>query len=221
MFTGIVQGLQRVVWVRDRDGVRRLRVDLTGLGADVADGASIAVNGTCLTVAAHGADWAEFDVIPESLTVTNLADVRPGDAVNVERSARLLDEIGGHRVSGHISGPGIVRSIAASGGDYRMWIAVDRSLMPYLLHKGFVAVNGASLTISAVDRPVDRFQISLIPETLARTTFGTTHAGQVLNIEVDPSTQAVVDTVRAMLADPALRAGLFDAAGVRTDGSPA
>ena len=209
MFTGIVQGLKRLVSAEHAAGLQRLRVDVAGIGGEVADGASIAINGVCLTVAVHGPDWAEFDVIPETLAMTNLGALRPGEYVNVERSARVSDEIGGHRVSGHVSGRGTVTSILVRGGDYRVWIRVDGALLPYLLHKGFVAVNGASLTISAVDRAAQQFQISLIPETLARTTFATTHAGQQLNIEIDASIQAVVDTVRGVLADPMLRAELF------------
>ena len=173
-----------------------------------ADGASVAINGVCLTVAAHGDDWAEFDVIPETLATTNLGGLRSGTLVNVERSARMSDEIGGHRMSGHVSGLGTVMRISVRGADYRAWIRVDAALMPYLLNKGFVGVNGASLTISAIDRAAHEFQVSLIPETRARTTFGATHAGDALNIEIDASTQAIVDTVRDVLADPALRAEL-------------
>ena len=209
MFTGIVQGLRRIADIRVVAGVQRLRVDLADLGRAVADGASVAINGVCLTVAAHGDDWAEFDVIPETLATTNLGGLRSGTLVNVERSARMSDEIGGHRVSGHVGGKGVVTRIAVVGGDYRLSIRADATLMPYLLRKGFVAVNGASLTISAVAIMAHEFEICLIPETLARTTFATTHAGDELNIEVDAMTQAIVDTVRSVLFEPELRSQVF------------
>ena len=209
MFTGIVQGVRAVIGVTDKNGVRRLRLDLSDLHEGIANGASIAVNGTCLTVSAHGEKWADFDVIPETLRTTNLGAVRVGDGVNVERSARLSDEIGGHRVSGHVSGVGVVTRIVVIGGDYRVWISVPPSLMPYLLRKGFVALNGASLTIAEVERSHHEFAINLIPETLARSTFGTSHAGAELNIEVDATTQAIVDTVRSLLNDRSLRAELL------------
>lgn len=213
MFTGIVQGLCRVTSISNAAGIQRLAVELADLGQDVADGASIAINGACLTVATHGDNWAQFDVIPETLATTNLGGLRCGTWVNVERSARMSDEVGGHRVSGHVSGKGVVTRIAVHEGDYRLSIRVDVGLMPYLLRKGFVAVNGASLTISAVLIATNEFEICLIPETLTRTTFGTTHAGDELNIEVDATTQAIVDTVRNVLSEPALRTQLLASLG--------
>lgn len=209
MFTGIVQGVRRVNAATRNAGLLRLRIDCAGLDAGLQDGASVAINGTCLTVATHGDGQAQFDVIPETLLTTNLGTLRAGDLVNIERSARMSDEVGGHRVSGHVSAVGVVDAITVQQNDFRVWIKVPPHLLSYLLLKGFVALNGASLTISAVERTGGRIQVSLIPETLTRTTFGQMHAGDRVNVEIDPTTQAVVDTVRALFADPQSRATLL------------
>lgn len=210
MFTGIVQGVRRVVAIdREAGGKVRLKLQLDDLAQDVQLGASVAVNGCCLTVAAVAAGIAEFDVIPETLSLTNIGGLRVGDAVNVERSARMQDEIGGHRVSGHITGTARVCRIAVNGDDYRVRLRADAAWMPCLLHKGFVALDGASLTISAVDANACELEVSLIPETLMRTVFATRQAGDAVNLEVDSTTQAVVDTVRRLFADETSRRQLL------------
>lgn len=212
MFTGIVQGICRVVGVDIGPGGRmRLALQLDDLARDVQLGASIAVNGCCLTVASAAGGRVEFDVIPETLALTNLAGLRVGDPVNVERSARMADEIGGHRVSGHITGVARVSRISISGDDYRVRLAAQADWMPCLLHKGFVALDGASLTISAVDAHACEFEVSLIPETLARTLFGLRQVGERVNLELDSTTQAVVETVRRLFADDSNRLQLLGA----------
>ncbi len=212
MFTGIVQGICHVVGVDIAPGGRmRLVLQLDELARDVQLGASIAVNGCCLTVAAAADGRVEFDVIPETLALTNLAGLRLGDPVNVERSARMQDEIGGHRVSGHVTGIARVCRISVSGDDYRVRLMAAADWMPCLLHKGFVALDGASLTISAVDARACELEVSLIPETLARTVFGVRQVGEAVNLEVDSTTQAVVETVRRLFADEANRQQLLGA----------
>jgi riboflavin synthase len=201
MFTGIVQGLCPVLAVQDDLGLRRLEVELGALAEGLATGASVAVNGTCLTATAVNAGRVRFDVIPESLHRTNLARLEPGDQVNVERSMRVGDEIGGHLVSGHVSGVATVSGVEATPAERNLRFRVPAGLIKYLMHKGFVALDGASLTIAHVDRAAAEFGVCLIPETVARTTHGSVSAGDLVNLEIDPQTQTIVDTVERVLAE--------------------
>jgi riboflavin synthase len=206
MFTGIVQGLCRVASVLDEAGLRRLEVDLGASAQGLQLGASVAINGTCLTVTGTTGDLARFDVIAESLANTNLGGLQPNDLVNAERSFHVGDEVGGHILSGHVIGKVRVAEIGGAGNnDTVVWFDCDAVWMKYLHHKGFVALNGASLTISAVDHERSRIAISLIPETLQRTTFGSIQVGDWANLEVDAQTQAVVETVERVLASPEWR----------------
>ena len=201
MFTGIVQGVRPVVRIDAEAGVTALRVDLGHYAEGLKPGASVALNGTCLTaVESIGCD-ARFDLVKETRELTNLGTLRVGSLVNVERSFRVGDEVGGHILSGHTAALATVTDVQASLGHRRITVAIPAEWMPYLMPKGFVALNGASLTIQELDRPRNRFTVSLIPETLARTTFGEVAVGDGLNLEVDAQTQAVVDTVRTMLPE--------------------
>jgi riboflavin synthase len=128
-----------------------------------------------------------------------------GTTVNVERSFRFGDEVGGHILSGHVAGVAVVTHIKSDDGHRLVTMAVPREWMAYLMLKGFVALDGASLTIAEVDRSAGTIAVSLIPETLARTTFSRVEVGDRINLEVDSQTQAIVDTVRAVLQDESLR----------------
>lgn len=163
-------------------------------------GASVAVNGTCLTAVDVGGDEAQFDVIPETLTRTNLGTLGVGSAANFERSARLGDEIGGHQVSGHIQTTATVEEVDTSvEGKYRIRLAPrDSTWMRYILPKGFVAVDGVSLTVG--DTSETWFDVYLIPETLRVTVMGQAAPGTVCNIEVEAQTQAIVDTVERVVS---------------------
>jgi riboflavin synthase len=208
MFTGIVQGLRPVVGVIDEPALRRLVVDLQELAEGVNLGASVAINGTCLTVTAAERGRVSFDVIRETLALTNLGSLRIGDRVNVERSFRVGDEVGGHILSGHVTGVVELRDVDVAQNQRNLRFDAPAALMKYLLHKGFVALDGASLTIAAVDRVRNRIEVCLIPETIARTTLGLIEPGARVNLEVDAQTQAIVDTVERVLADPDWRTGL-------------
>jgi len=164
-------------------------------------GASVAVNGCCVTTVASDAGTVRFDLIRETLETTNLGELRPGSQVNVERSLRVGDELGGHLLSGHVSATVPVIDDRTEPGYRRLTVRVPEFWMRYLGLKGFVALNGASLTIAELDRQASTISVSLIPETLTRTTFGDVRTGDRLNLEVDPQTQAVVDTVRSILPD--------------------
>lgn len=200
MFTGIVQGLCRVLTVEDEPALRRLSVDLGALGNELQLGASVAVNGTCLTVTTAAPSAVGFDVIKESLDHTNLLSLEPGDHVNVERSFRVGDEIGGHILSGHVAAIVTVDAVETGVNERNLWFRVDPQWSKFLLHKGFVALDGASLTIAAVDPEQNRIKVTLIPETIARTTLGAVGVGAPVNMEIDAQTQAIVETVERVLA---------------------
>ena len=201
MFTGIVLGTCPVTTVAHGAGTAALTVDLGEYAEGLELGASVAVNGTCLTAVEVADGQVRFDIIEETWQQTNLSDLRVGAHVNVERSFRLGDEVGGHILSGHVATATTVTAVVADEGHRLVTVAVPDRWMPYLMAKGFVALNGASLTIQDLDREASTITVSLIPETLARTTFGSVALGDRLNLEVDAQTQAVVDTVRALLPE--------------------
>jgi len=198
MFTGIVQAFAPVVSTAVEGGVLRLGVRMGSLTGGLQVGASVAVNGTCLTVTGFSPDLVHFDVIEETRRLTNIAGVSVGDLVNVERSFRAGDEIGGHVVSGHIAGTVEVVGILMAEGVRDITFVAHPNLMKYLLHKGFVALDGASLTISFVDYTLNRFGVCLIPETIERTTLGRVVVGSRVNVEPDSQTQTIVDTVERL-----------------------
>ncbi len=201
MFTGIVQGLCEVRGVDDRPSLRRLTLALGPLADGLEDGASVAVNGVCLTVTESDGRDARFDVIRESLDLTNLGSLQSGDRVNVERSFRVGDEIGGHILSGHVSGVATVTRIETSANERNLFFRVPPGLMKYLSYKGFVALDGASLTLAHVDAAPAEIGVCLIPETIARTTLGSVVVGDRVNLEVDAQTQTIVETVERVLAE--------------------
>jgi riboflavin synthase len=202
MFTGIVQGLCPVTGVNDEAGLRRIAIELGELAGGLEIGASVAINGTCLTVTSASDGVVSFDVIRETLDNTNLGDLGRDSLVNVERSFRVGDEIGGHILSGHIIGKVRVAAIEEGDNERNVRFDVPPEWMKYLPHKGFVALDGASLTIARADAEGNEITVCLIPETIARTTLGTAEPGSWINLEVDAQTQAVVDTVERLLNSP-------------------
>ena len=200
MFTGIVQGMGRVVSVEQPAAdFRTHTVELPGdMAGGLQTGASVAHNGCCLTVTEANGRTARFDLMAETLDKTNLGHLKAGDLVNLERAARFGDEIGGHLMSGHITATTEILRIERTEHNTTMHFALPAALKPYILPKGFVGLDGCSLTIGGVGE--DSFCVHLIPETLRRTLFGTRQAGDTVNLEIDPQTQAVVDTVGRILA---------------------
>lgn len=196
MFTGIVQGMADTVGVVDHDGIRTLTLRFSsGFCTALQPGASVAVSGVCLTVTACNGDEASFDCIAETLRKTTLRAARTGERRNVERAARLGDEIGGHCLSGHVSGVGKVASVADDEGNRVVTMEVEAKVLQYVFDKGFVGIDGCSLTVVDVNRTRGRFDVHLIPETRRVTTLGTVARGDQVNIEIDALTQAAVDTV--------------------------
>ena len=204
MFTGIVQGVCPVVSCETHAGIARVAVDLDDLARGLELGASIAINGACVTVTEIDGSLVGFDLIKETIELSNLGELAAGTTVNVERSFRVGDEVGGHILSGHVAGVAVVTQIKSDHGHRLVTMAIQLEWMAYLMLKGFVALNGASLTIAEVDRSAATIAVSLIPETLARTTFGRLEVGDRINLEVDSRTQVIVDTVREVLKDESL-----------------
>ncbi|MFA3779129.1 riboflavin synthase subunit alpha [Yersinia sp. 1652 StPb PI] len=200
MFTGIVQGTAPVVAIEEKSNFRTHVVDMPAeMLPELALGASVAHNGCCLTVTAVEGNRVSFDLMKETLRITNLGDIKVGDSVNLERAAKFSDEIGGHLMSGHIICTAEITKIYTSENNRQIWFRMPSfDLMKYVLHKGFIGIDGISLTIGEVVG--NRFCVHLIPETLSRTTLGKKRLGHRVNIEIDPQTQAVVDTVERVLA---------------------
>lgn len=200
MFTGIVQGMGRISAI-DAPGpdFRSHTVELPEhMAENLQIGASVSNNGCCLTITEIHGNKVRFDLMAETLDKTNLGALQTGDAVNLERAARFGDEIGGHVMSGHIIATTAITRIDESAHNRTLWFALPETLKPYILTKGFVGLDGCSLTIGDVTE--QEFNVHLIPETLERTLFGTRRVGDIINIEIDPQTQAVVDTVVRVLA---------------------
>ena len=183
MFTGIVEERGRVASLEDLGDAMRVRIRADKVLQDSDLGASISVNGICLTVAERGDDWFEADVMAETLRRTSLGQLVTDSPVNLERAARVDSRLGGHIVQGHVDGTGEVAAIEPSEQWTVMAIAVPADLTHYMVEKGSITVDGVSLTIVSVTE--DQFTISLIPTTLAETNLGAKQVGDRVNIEVD------------------------------------
>lgn len=200
MFTGIIQGTAEIVDIIEKQDLRTHIVRLPPpLLPGLQPGASVAHNGCCLTVTAIDGERVSFDLMRETLRITNLGMLRVGDRVNVERAARFGDDIGGHAMSGHIMGTAAITQVLESENNRQVWFRVPEALCKYVFTKGYIGIDGISLTIGEVRG--DEFCVNLIPETLARTNIATRQPGDRINIEIDPQTQAIVDTVERVLAE--------------------
>ena len=182
MFTGIVKELGEVESVdRSDDGARlRIRAELAG---ELAAGDSVSVNGACLTATTAGNGSFEADVMHQTLSLTTLGELEPSSPVNLELAMRPSDRLGGHVVQGHVDGTGTVTDVADDGFARRLRVELPAELLPYVVERGSIAVEGVSLTVADLDDPV--VEVSLIPETLERTTLGRAEQGDRLNVECD------------------------------------
>lgn len=184
MFTGIVQCVGAVQAVEPRGGDALIRVDMAGISAArLALGASIAVNGVCLTVTARAGSVVDFDVSRETLALTTLGGLAAGDPVNLEPALTLAEPLGGHLVSGHVDGIGEVLAMLPDARSTRMTLRVPAGLSRYVARKGSLCVDGVSLTVNAIDG--DRAGVNLVPHTLQATIMGGYRPGTPVNIEVD------------------------------------
>lgn len=183
MFTGIVTDIGRVRSVRQTERDRRYEIETAWDTSSIDLGASISHAGCCLTVTEKGPGWFAVEVSGETLSRTTLGDWTEGRRVNLERAARLGDEMGGHLVSGHVDGLGRVVSVTPEGGSHRIDIAAPAPLHRFIAPKGSVTVDGVSLTVNAVDGEV--FGLNVIPHTREATTLGELKAGDAVNLEID------------------------------------
>jgi riboflavin synthase len=252
MFTGIVQEISTISAIQDRDGLRTITLSLTPESFDgLKIGASVAVDGVCLTVSHLREERSvDFDIMLQSLKTTTLADIKIGSQVNVERAAKQGAEVGGHILSGHIDCCGKIIEIQKPPNNWMLRIEIGQEWRGYIFSKGYIAINGTSLTVSAVDKATGYFRLLskladggaghgasarrrgvymeildessteatlscsstvefrkksfdvwLIPETLRRTTFSEKRVGDLVNIEIERSTQILVDTVKAAMEE--------------------
>ncbi|MFY2002470.1 riboflavin synthase subunit alpha [Achromobacter xylosoxidans] len=198
MFTGIVQGTAKIANIADREGLRTFTLAFPdGFCKDLAVGASVSTDGVCLTVTEIlDANHATFDVMLQSLAITTLGSYQEGDRANVERAAKDGAEIGGHPLSGHVDFTSEVVMVKSSDTNRLMRFSIPEAFRKYVFAKGYIAINGASLTVSEVNRAEGWFEVWLIPETRRMTVFEDKQVGDHVNIEIERSTQVVVDTVR-------------------------
>jgi len=182
VFTGIVAEVGSVERVERDEAGARLRI-AAGFAGRLREGDSVAVAGACLTAATLGDGWFEADAMNQTLALTTIGDLQEGDPVNLEPALRAGDPLGGHLVQGHVDGVGVVRSVEEDGIARRVRVEVPPELCRYVAERGSVAVDGVSLTIAAVD--AETLEVSLIPETLTRTTLGGAEPGARVNLEMD------------------------------------
>ena len=199
MFSGIVSHKSKVLKVETfGDFVRIYITTPKNFNKGLKKGASISVNGVCLTSKDTGSKNLKFDVIEETLLKTNLKHILKGDIVNLERSIKASSEIGGHLMSGHIHFTGEVKKIFQKENTKDMRISISKNYSDYILEKGYIGINGCSLTIGKVFK--NYFNIHLIPETLKITNLDKLEEKDLVNIEIDQTTIAIVDTVKKTLA---------------------
>ncbi|ARN73741.1 riboflavin synthase subunit alpha [Oceanicoccus sagamiensis] len=200
MFTGIVQGSFPLLKVERKPGLHSFTIELPApLREDLAIGASVAVDGVCLTVTAIEQAKVYFDIMQQTLSLTTLGELNSGDVVNIERSAKQGVEIGGHVISGHVDNTAEVVAIEQPENNRFITYRAPAEKMKYIFEKGFVGLNGCSLTVAAVDRDEHTLTVCYIPETLRVTTHGAKVIGDKINFEIDRQTQAIVDTVENFL----------------------
>ena len=196
MFTGIVSGTAPILRIAEGDGIRKITVDLGDFSDGLETGASVSLDGVCMTVVSMDSGEVTFDAISETLDRTTLSDRSEGDRLNVERSMRLGDELGGHILSGHIMGTAEIIESRTVGEGLDLLISIPEGCSPFILEKGFIAVDGMSLTVGKCDE--GSFGLHIIPETLRITTLDKKVVGDRVNIEIDSRTQAVVETMLRM-----------------------
>jgi len=206
MYTGITRGLFPVVAVEREPALLRYDVDLGAYADGLEPGASVSIDGVCQTVVHKAGGRVRFDAIAETLARTTLGSLAVGSKVSVERSARVGDELGGHDVAGHVIGTAEVIDVRRDGHDVALTLRVPADWMRYVQPKGFIAVDGSSLTVGQTT--AESFTIHLIPETLRLTNFGTRRVGDRVNIELDARTVAIVDTVERVVAERLRQGGL-------------
>jgi len=203
MFTGIVQAYVEVSEVLEKQDLTTFSLTFPEeLLEGLEQGASVAIDGVCFTTTNVEGKRVFFDAMKETLQRTTIGHIKEGKYVNVERSFKIGDEVGGHIVSGHVHAKvEIIKVDTSIPNNHIITFKVPHHLMKYIFSKGYVALDGVSLTLVDVNKTDDTFTVYLIPETLKRTTFGIKGKGEWVNIEIDTQTQTIVDTVERVLAE--------------------
>ena len=201
MYTGIVQGIASVCSITPNAGHTSIVLSShPQLFCDIKAGASVAIDGTCLTVTQHDSDSASFDISEKTAVLTTLKNLKVGDEVNVERSHKFMEENGGHNLYGHIDGVAEVMSWEDKGETARVIIKMPETAIHYFFQKGFIGVHGCSLTIDSIDEQLHTLSLNLIPETLRTTNLRSKRVGDRLNYEIDQTTRTLVDTIKRTLS---------------------
>jgi riboflavin synthase len=185
MFTGLIQAIGQVSSIERQESSARLEISSKEIAAQIAQGDSVSVNGTCLTVVSFDASKFAVDVMVQTLNLTSTGLLEVGSAVNLELATRTSDRLGGHIVQGHVDGVAEVVAISADSQWTRMDISIPKALMKYVVVQGSICVEGVSLTVGEINDPADQISVWLIPETLANTNLSQKQVGAALNIEVD------------------------------------
>jgi riboflavin synthase len=200
MYTGIVQAMLPIEKVWRKTGLTTFSLTFPEpLLEGLEQGASVSTNGVCLTVTSIRGEEVTFDAIAETLALSNLKHLDRGSMVNIERSARAGAEVGGHILSGHVIGTSEVVTVHNTENNRRLTFQSHPAWLKFVFNKGFMALNGCSLTVASVDHERCTFSVNLIPETLARTNFALLQPGDEVNVEVDQQTQVIVETVERVL----------------------
>ena len=205
MFTGIIEGTGRVLGLTVSGGSGRLRVELGGLAEGVRAGDSVSVDGACLTVARVGGRVAEFDVSAETVRVSTIGGLATGGEVNLERSLRIGDRLGGHFVLGHVDGVGRIERLESEPGQVTLAVSAPPEILSCLILKGSIAVDGISLTLAGLTP--DRFSVAVIPHTLDHTTLRGKSAGDRVNLELDVIGKYVARFLGASGGGPGVKEG--------------
>jgi riboflavin synthase len=202
MYTGIIRGKFPIVSVDHKPGLSTFCLELPDeMLTGISIGASVALSGVCLTVTSIDKHRLTFDAMQETLDKTTLGSIAQGDLVNVERSARIGDENGGHDMYGHVTGMATIVSIETPENNTVMTFQVPQAWMKFILPKGFVGLDGASLTVTDPDADAETFKVWFIPETLEKTTFGNKRVGDKVNLELEKQTQVIVETVERVMRE--------------------
>ncbi len=196
VFTGIVEGTGLVTKVDSSKNLTKIAIQMpVDFSNGIKIGASVCVDGVCLTVSSINENELSFDVIIETLNVTTFNEIKVNDVVNVERSMKLGDEIGGHMLSGHVSTTASISEIDNPENNHIISFSTDSETIRYIFPKGYIALNGVSLTVGDVDKSNKTFNVYLIPETLRLTNLGSKIAGDKINLEIETQTRNMVDTI--------------------------
>tara|TARA_Y100001970_G_scaffold3439_1_gene3959 strand:+ start:3548 stop:4162 length:615 start_codon:yes stop_codon:yes gene_type:complete len=199
VFTGIIQETAEIIDVKQSADFSQIEISPSSdFISGIKVGASVSIDGVCLTVTSIKERSLTFDIIIETLNVTTLSGLRVSDSVNLERAARLGDEIGGHLISGHVSGVVKISQINKTENNHIIFFKTNSELIKYIFPKGYISLNGISLTIGEVDRKANSFSVFLIPETLKITNLGEKGIGDMINLEIETQTKNMVDLINEM-----------------------